>query len=164
MAKPGLHPNKVLLSVWWDYLGVVHWELLPKGQTVNSEVLCQQLDRLQEALVIKRPALVNRRGVVLQHDNARSHTSKMTQKKIRALGWEVLPHPPYSPDIAPSHYHLFRSLQHFLSGKRFEEIDAISTALSEFFASKPASFYEQGINDLVEKWGVVDNDGDYVID
>ena len=68
------------LSVWWDYMGIIHFELLPKGKTVNSEVYCQQLDRLQEALMAKRPALVNRNGVVLQHDNARPHTSKMTQE------------------------------------------------------------------------------------
>ena len=37
------------------------------------------------------------------------HTSLVTRKKLLKLGWEVMPHPPYSPDLAPSDYHLFRS-------------------------------------------------------
>ncbi|EFN78228.1 Histone-lysine N-methyltransferase SETMAR, partial [Harpegnathos saltator] len=48
-------------------------------------------------------------------DNARPHTSIVTRQKFRELGWEVLMHPPYSPDLAPSDYHLFLSLQNFLS-------------------------------------------------
>ncbi|GFV42526.1 histone-lysine N-methyltransferase SETMAR [Trichonephila clavipes] len=42
----------------------------------------------------------------------------VTQQKLNALGWEVLGHPPYSPDIAPSDYYLFRSLQNYLTGKK----------------------------------------------
>jgi histone-lysine N-methyltransferase SETMAR len=164
-ARPGLHPRKVMLCVWWDIVGIIHFELLEPGQTITADLYCQQLDRLQQALIEKRPALVNRRGVILQHDNARPHSAKITQQKIRDLGWEVLPHPPYSPDIAPSDYDLFRSLQHFLSGKTFGDIDHVKTAMSEFFASKQASFYKQGIENLAQRWGIVlDNDGDYIID
>ncbi|KAG5309958.1 SETMR methyltransferase, partial [Acromyrmex insinuator] len=56
----------------------------------------------------KRPELINRKGVVFHHDNARPHISLMTRQKLRELGWEVLMHPPYSPDLALSDYHLFR--------------------------------------------------------
>ena len=96
---------------------MIHFELLKPGQTVTSELYCHQLDRLCASLTIKHPALVNRKGVLLHHDNARPHASKVTQQKIKQLGWEVLPHPAYSPDIAPSDFHLFRSMQHYLEGK-----------------------------------------------
>ncbi|KAG5311526.1 SETMR methyltransferase, partial [Acromyrmex insinuator] len=63
---------------------------------------------LQETIKQKRPELINRKGVVFHHDNARPHTSLMTRQKLRELSWEVLMHPPYSPDLALSDYHLFR--------------------------------------------------------
>ena len=100
--------------VWWDWKGIVHYELLSSNQTINSELYCEQLQRLQQA--IERPELINRRGVVFHHDNAQLHTSLMTRQKLRELGWEILMHLPYSPDIAPSDYHLFRSMQNSLNG------------------------------------------------
>ena len=81
------------------------------------------------------------------------------------MGWEVLPHPPYSPDIAPSDYHLFRSLQHLLNDKTFTDMNALRNGESEYFASKPASFYRKGIENLRQRWAkVVDNEGNYIID
>jgi [histone H3]-lysine36 N-dimethyltransferase SETMAR len=109
---------------------------------------------------------INGHGVWFQHqfseenkDNLRPHFAKITQQKNRDLGREVLPHPPYTLNIAPSDYHLFRSLEHFLSGKIFRDTH------TEYFASKQASFYREGIEKLPQRWGIVlDNDGEYIID
>lgn len=54
-------------------------------------------------------------------------------------------HPAYSPDIAPSDYHLFRSLQNFLNGKNFNNDDDVKSYLVQFFADKNQQFYERGI-------------------
>jgi histone-lysine N-methyltransferase SETMAR len=96
------------------------YELLRPNKTINSEVYCQQLDRLNECLKEKRPHLVNRKAVVFHQDNAHPHVSEMTQKKIKDINWGILDHPPYSPDLATSNYHLFRSLQNHLNNKKFE--------------------------------------------
>ncbi|GFW41840.1 histone-lysine N-methyltransferase SETMAR [Trichonephila clavipes] len=101
VAKPGLTARKVLLCIWWDWRGIICYELLPYGQTLNSHLYCQQLDRLKLAIDQKRPELDNRRGVVFHQDNARTHTSVVTRHNLWELGWEVLMHPPYSPDLAP---------------------------------------------------------------
>ena len=53
----------------------------------------------------KAPALVNRKNVALLHDNAIPHTARVTQETFLELGWSALPHPPFSPDPAPSDYH-----------------------------------------------------------
>ena len=55
--------------------------------------------------------LIIGRKVILQHDNARPHTALLTLKKIENVGWEVLPHPPYSPELAPSDYLLFGTVK-----------------------------------------------------
>ena len=53
------------------------------------------------------------------------HTSLVTRKKLLELGWEVMPHPPYSLDLAPFDYHLFRSLQNHFNGKTFDSNEAV---------------------------------------
>ena len=106
-----------LLSVQWDYKGIVYFELLPSNRTINSVVYIEQLTKLSNAVEEKRPELTNRKGVVFHHDNARLYTSLVTRQKLLELGWDVLPHPPYSPDLAPSDYFLFRSLQNSLNKK-----------------------------------------------
>ena len=94
----------------------VYYEIMEPGQTVDSVLYCQQLTRLQEVIRKKRPKMVNRKGVVFHHDNARPHTFLMTRQILTELGWEVLMHSPYIPDLAASDYHLFRPLQNFLDG------------------------------------------------
>jgi [histone H3]-lysine36 N-dimethyltransferase SETMAR len=57
---------------------------------------------------------------IFQHDNAKSHIPKIVTVKIVEFGRELLPHPPYSQDLAPSDYHLFCWLNNYLRGKNFE--------------------------------------------
>jgi len=65
----------------------------------------------------------------------------MTRQKLRELGWEVLMHPPYSPDIALSDYHLFRSLHNSLNGVKLASKEAYENHLKQFFDQKPQKFY-----------------------
>jgi histone-lysine N-methyltransferase SETMAR len=59
------------------------------------------------------------KGVLLHRDNARPHTFRATQERIQELQWKRLEHPPYSPDLAPSDFHLFSPLKKNRGGKRF---------------------------------------------
>ena len=66
--------------------------------------------------------------------------------------------------IAPSDYHLFRSLQNFLNEKVFNDFDEIKSGIEEFIKSKPPEFFRNGIEKLVTKWQqVIDNDRQYLI-
>ena len=93
--KACLHPKKVMLCIWWDWKGVLYYELLPENQTINSNKYCSQLDQLKAALDEKRPELANRKCIIFHQDNARLHVSLMTRQKLLQLGWGVLIHPPY---------------------------------------------------------------------
>jgi histone-lysine N-methyltransferase SETMAR len=123
------------------------------------------LDRVNECLKEKRPHLVNRKGVVFHQDSARPHASEMTQQKIKELNWEILDHPPYSLDLAPSDYHLFRSLQSHLNNNKFERFEEVNHAILEYFESKPRRFYKAGIEKLVIHWEtVIASKGNYIND
>jgi [histone H3]-lysine36 N-dimethyltransferase SETMAR len=157
--KPDRFALKTLLSVWWGIKGVVHWELLQPGETVDAKKYCQQLDEVAKKLKGKQDE------VYYQHDNAPPHTAKMTRAKILGLGWKLVPHPPYSPDIAPSDYHLFRSMQHQLDEHDFHDYDALKSWMAEFFASHSSDFYKSGIESLPTRWqDIIDNDGQYIVE
>jgi len=151
-----------MLCVWWNSKGLVYFEVLDSGQTVTADLYQGQLDRVEQAL--------RRRGVdtvstKFLHDNARPHVAKITSQKIEELGWELLPHPPYSPDLAPSDYHLFRSMQHSLAEKKFENREEVQIWVTNYFESQPAEFFARGIRSLRERWRhVIDNNGEYLLD
>jgi len=59
------------------------------------------------------------RGVRLLHDKAPVHTAAVAKAGVKECGFEEIEHPPYSPDLAPSGYHLFSKLKKDLRGKKF---------------------------------------------
>jgi hypothetical protein len=75
------------------------------------------------------------------------------------------PHPAYSADLAPSDYHIFRSLSNNLCGVSFNDNAELQNWLDEFFTAKPADFFKRRIENLPEPWeAVVSNVREYIID
>lgn len=162
-AKRNIHCDKVMLCIWWDMKGVVYYELLKPSETITGDVYRRQLMRLKRAIEEKRPEWVNRHNkLIFQHDNAKPHTANVVKNYLQGQDWEVLSHPPYSPDIAPSDYHLFRLMQLALQDVRFTSYENIKNWLDEWIASKDEEFFRQGIRKLPERWAkVVASDGSY---
>ena len=154
--------RKALLCVWWNKIGGVYFELLDEGQVVNSEVYCRQLEAVNQQLIENG---FNPASIRFIHDNARPHVSRVTQAKLKDLNWHVLPHAPYSPDLAPSDYHLFSSLEHSLRDTEFDDLEQLENWIHQFFESKHPDFYERGLKDLVRRWrSVVKSESEYIID
>lgn len=90
---------------------MVYYELLKPNETITGDRYCLQLMRLSGAMKEKWPEWHKKHDkVILLHDNAGPHVAKPVKTYLETLKWEVLTHPLYSPDIAPSDYHLFRSM------------------------------------------------------
>jgi len=102
--------GKVLASIFWDQDGILLIDYLPKGQTINAECYSSLLVQLKDILKEKCRGKVTK-GVLFLHDNAPAHRALATQKKMVYLGFHFLDHPPYSPDLVPSDYHLFPGLK-----------------------------------------------------
>ncbi|GBP53414.1 Mariner Mos1 transposase [Eumeta japonica] len=93
--------------------------------------------KLSRALKEKRPQYYSRHDkIILLHDNARPHVSILEKNYLKIPDWEVLPHPPYSPDIAPSDYRLFRSIAHALSEQWFMSYEDTKNLVHSWVASK----------------------------
>ncbi|UYV72269.1 hypothetical protein LAZ67_9002418 [Cordylochernes scorpioides] len=120
--RPNRFRKKAMLCVWWDQTGVVYFELLKPGETVNTSRYEQQMHSLREALNEKRPECREKHNKLnLQHDNAPAHSATVVKNTIKDLGWELLPH--------PSDYHLFTSLGHALKNQEFSNSDTHENGL-----------------------------------
>ena len=87
----------------------------------------------------------------------------LTRQKPRELEWAVLLHPPYSPDLAPSDYHLFLSMANELGSRMLATRESSENWLSEFFDNREASFYKRGIMKLASCWElVIEQNGAYL--
>ena len=67
----------------------------------------------------------------LHHDNASSHTAKLTRAYLESTEIDVLDTPPYSPDLAPCDFWLFPKVKDSLRGKRYDDEDAAFAAFEE---------------------------------
>lgn len=158
------HGKKAMLSIWWCTTGVLYFEIVPQGLAINAETYIKQIEEVQRRIRSPAHAKQFRAGVLLLHDNARPHAALTTQQKLEELHWTVLPHPPYSPDIAPSDYHLFRSMEHFLRGRQMRNHKDVENVVSQFIASQKAEFWKKGIEKLPELWKtIVESNGNYIL-
>ena len=81
-----------------------------------------------------------------------------TMAILSRLCYELLPHPPYSPDLAPSDYWLFANRKKMLQGKIFGSNEKVIAETEAYFEAKDKSFYKHGIGKLEKRW----NDCDYI--
>ncbi|CAK1594867.1 unnamed protein product [Parnassius mnemosyne] len=116
---------KVMLTVFFDHRGVVQSEFLQTGQAVNKEYYLSVMRRLSEAIRKKRPELWADNFWFLHHDNAPSHTALILREFFAKNSTNIVPQAPYSPDLAPCDFWLFRKLKRPLRGNRFESIGDI---------------------------------------
>lgn len=161
--KQTLSVQKVMCTVFWDRKGILLIDFLPRGETVNADRYIETLRKLRRAIQNKRRGLLTA-GVVLLHDNARPHTARRTTAVLREFGWELFDHPPYSPDLAPSDFHVFLKLKKFLSsGERFGNDEELQTSVTRWFHSQAAQFYDTGIQKLIPRYDkCLNSGGDYV--
>ena len=95
--------GKVIDTVFWDAKGVIMLDVLPKRSTITGVYYANLLDQLRTAIREKRRGKLSK-GVLLQQDNARVHTCKVAMDAVERNGYELIPHPAYSPDLATSSY------------------------------------------------------------
>ena len=152
--------QKLLLVVFFSTTGFHLIYFVPDGTTVDSDYYCALLDRLNESLPLSKPS-----KVWLHVDNAPSHRARKTKSKLEELSLDRTPHPPYSPDLAPSDFWLFGLLKGRLEGQEFThraELEAaILAELSNISKPEFEAVYENWIHRLKT---CIESQGEYVRD
>jgi len=149
-----------MLTIFWDAMGVLCTEFLTKGSTVNSDSYCATLQSLKQCI---RRIKLERNMFLLHHASARPHCNAQTQDDMISLKFTLVPHPPYSPDLAPSDFRLFPKLKETLKGQHFS-LDAKAEAdAHKWINSKPDTFFMDRMNKWIERLKkCVAVNGDYV--
>lgn len=161
-VKPTLNKRKIMATVFWDQKGVLLLDFMQPGTTINAAAYCETLQRLRRAIQNKRRGMLTA-GIVLLHDNARPHTAAVTSNLLHKFRWDIFDHPPYSPDLAPSDFHLFPQLKKWLGGKHFQTDAELKDNVTFYLNSLAADFYSQGIEKLVIRYDKCLNlQGDFV--
>lgn len=152
--------GKVMLTAFWDAKGLILSDYLQKGRTINAAYYVGLLEKLKTAIAEKRPGL-NKKKILLLQDNASPHTAKLTTAAVKKLGTEILDHPPYLPDLAPSD--LFPKLKESLAGQKYSDDSEVISAVESYFEDQDESFYLRGIEALEHRlMKCINVQGDYV--
>ena len=85
------------------------------------------------------------------HENAPVHRALATQKKLAYLGFQCLDHPPYSPDLAPSDYHLFPGLKKQLKGRHFSSDAEVIAGMETWLDRQPSEFFFSALQKLEQQ-------------
>ena len=109
------------------------------SETITSEKYAQQIDKIHQKLQCLQLALFNRTGPVLLHHITCPLIAQPTLQKLSKLGYELLPHLPYSPDLLTTDYHFFKHLN-ILQGKCFHNQQDAESAFQEFIKSRSMDF------------------------
>lgn len=154
--------RKCMATVFWDRKGVLLVEFMERGTTITAASYGVTLQNLRRAIQNKRRGMLSS-GFVLLHDNARPHTANATKNLLQRFGWEVFDHPPYSPDLAPSDFHLFPRMKKSLGGHHFATDNELQTSVQTWLKAQAATFYEEGIEKLIPRYEkCLNRNGDYV--
>jgi histone-lysine N-methyltransferase SETMAR len=161
-AKVVPSAGKVMLTLFWDSKGPLLVDFLPPKTTITGLYYAELLSKLRNAIKEKRRGKLSH-GVMLLHDNAPVHKAYVAHQVLSKCGFEELDHPAYSPDLAPSDFHVFKKLKSDLKGKRFFDDDEVKAAVCAWLDSMPLEFWNAGVMKCRDRWLKCHNiDGDYV--
>ena len=119
--------NKAMATVFWDQEGVVLVEFLEGRKTATGSYYVDVLI----------PA----------------HSARVAKQILREFRWELLPHLPYSLDLAQSYFFLFLKLKEYLKGARFKSTDKAKHAAKTWLRNQSAEFFKNGINRWKDRLG-----------
>jgi len=121
-------------------------ELLEAGNTVNSAQYTETIKNLWWRMCRVR---LSTSPILLLHDNARPYIARAMIDALETLKFEVLSHPPYRPDLAPSDFHFFPHVKRNLKGTHFTSDDEVKQAVTSWIKQRTPEFFIDGRHKLV---------------
>jgi hypothetical protein len=118
-----------MASVFWDAEGILFIDYAEKDKTITGEYYSNLLTKIKKKNCEKKKEKKKKKN----YQNS-AHKSVLAMGKLRDLHYELLEHPPHSPDFAPSDFSLFPKLKLFIAGQRFSSNQVAIAAVEGYFA------------------------------
>ena len=135
-----------------DIRGIVHYEFVSTGQTVNQVYYLEVLKRLREKVRWKRPEIFANNSWILHHDNAPAHMALSVREFLATKQITVLEHPICSPDLAHSDFFLFPKIKEILKGRHFVDIDDIRSNRTAALKTIPQNQFQNCFEGWTRHW------------
>jgi len=149
---------------FFDIRGIVHYEFVTNGQTVNQVYNLEVLERLREKVRQERPDLFASNSWILYHDNAPAYTALSLKLLLTTKQITVLEHPnySYSPYLAPNDFFLFPKLKEILKGGHFDDSSDIRSNTTASLKTIPQNQAQNCFEALTRRWHrCIDSQGEY---
>ena len=146
-AKHSLSTKKVLYAIFSGE-GVAIKVPVKKGKSITRKYYKDVVLKKLKMYYQKRCPVTGFKHVRLLHDNAPAHTSAIVTAFLKKEKVTVLPHPSYSPDLAPCDFFLFPKLKAFLAVQKYQSRQALGSAIHQYLITVPKSAYR----DAFKKW------------
>lgn len=153
--------KKTMIIIFWNFQGFFYVDFLKKKETIDSDFIKSKLEILKKKWNEYYPEKRNEK-LFLHWDNASSHKSSETYQTVSELGLIELPHPPYSPDIAPSDFFLFGYLKRKLRDWAINSFEDLVFAISTEMIRISKEVLENVFNNWLKRLEkVITENGEY---
>ncbi|UYV71886.1 hypothetical protein LAZ67_9000881 [Cordylochernes scorpioides] len=151
-ARKAPNKVKVMLTVFFDFQGIVHHEFQQQGSTITADSYLGVLRRLREAIKQKRPEPWRSKSWILHHDNAPVHTALKISRFLQDHSTFVFPHPPTVPIWHPATSSFLESSKKILKGRKFQSIEEIKVDSKKAMKAIPKTDYQRWFADWKKRW------------
>lgn len=147
-AKVVASAGKVMVISFFDIHGMVYQHVVPAHTSVTGQYYRDVLKTLQVHIRRKRPHF-REAGWMLHHDNARPHIANVVAEYLAKINVKCIPHPPYSPDLAPCDFFLFPNMKKRLRGRHYQSSEAVFVKAAEAILK---NLSKNGFQHVFEDW------------
>jgi hypothetical protein len=148
--KQVLSARKLMAIIFWRQEGNTDGGNYATWDHNNVRSVLRNSKQIHRAIQNKRRGMLTS-GEMLLHDNALPHTAARTRALLEHFNWELFGRHPYSPDLAPSDFHLFACLKKWFGSQRFNNNEDIIEYVKTCLSSQAAGVFGAGIQKLISR-------------
>ena len=147
-ARQSKSTHKLLMIPFFDSTDMIYMHWVPTGQTVNKDYYVQVLREFRRRFRQKRPALFKSAQWHFHEDNAPVHNSILVTDYLTNMGIKTVPHPPYSPDLAPCDFCLYPKLK----GCCYETTEEMKVSVMKVIDTLTQEDFHRAFQKLLERY------------